>query len=422
MNDKTGRTRMTFDRRRLMQAAAAAPLAALLPRMAQAQQGTINYWHHFTSDTEFRGLERVMALFRARYPNIRLTQENIPNPEYMSKVTTAVMANAKPNTAMVTADRVNDMIAMGALVDITDRIRAWEGGRQFPEDRWQGATVRGKIYGIPAFTFVDWVYYRKDWFDEAGLAPPRTYEEFQAAAIRMTDRSRNRYGFGLRGGAGGAGFVIDAIEAYGSPIVVEGRAAIDRAKAVQAVTFWSELLTRHRCVPPSAPNDGYRQLMEAFKIGQTAMVWHHTGSFTEIAAALRPGTQFMTAAKPAGPAQRIARLTYLFNGIMNPANVEAAWAWITFWADPEPAVAFLEATGYFPASPATASDPRIAGNPLYVAAVETTRFGRLPPAFVGSAGWADNVVLPEFQKVLVGNATPAAAVDAMIRGLEQALR
>src|SRR5438045_6937869 len=99
---------MTFDRRSLMKAAAAAPLAALLPRIAQAQaqapQGAINYWHHFTSETEFRGLERVMALFRARYPNIRLTQENIPNPEYMSKVTTAVVANAKPSSAMVTAD------------------------------------------------------------------------------------------------------------------------------------------------------------------------------------------------------------------------------------------------------------------------------------------------------------------------------
>ena len=118
----------------------------------------------------------------------------------------------------------------------------------------------------------------------------------------------------------------------------------------------------------------------------------------------------------------IARLTYQFNGIMNPSNIEAAWAWITFWADPEPAVAFLEETGYYPPAPATAEDKRIAGNPLYAAAVETTRFGRLPPAFIGSAGWSDNVVLPEFQKVLVGNATPANAVDAMIRGLEQALR
>ncbi len=412
---------MMLDRRSVLKTAAAAPLMALLPRLAEAQQGAINYWHHFTSDTEFRGLERVIALFKQRYPGVTLTQENIPNPEYMSKVTTAVMSGSKPNSAMVVAERVNDMVAMGGLVDLTDRIHGWDKAASFPPDRWVGASVRGKTYGIPAFTFVDWVYYRKDWFDEAGLTPPSTFEEFQKAAIRMTDPSRNRFGFGLRGGAGGAAFVIDMIESFGSPIVVDGRAAIDRAKATEAVAFWSELMTRHHVCPPSAPNDGYRQIMEAFKIGQTAMVWHHTGSLTEIAAALKPG-QFMTAARPAGPAQRIARLTYLFNGIMNQANIETAWAWITFWAEPDPAIAFLDATGYFPASPATASDPRITGNPLYGAAVETTKFGRLPPAFVGSAGWADNVVLPEFQKVLVGTAKPAAAVDAMVRGLEAALK
>jgi multiple sugar transport system substrate-binding protein len=41
---------------------------------------------------------------------------------------------------------------------------------------------------------------------------------------------------------------------------------------------------------------------------------------------------------------------------------------------------------------------------------------------VGGAGWQEQVVLPEFQKVLVGRATPTQAVDAMIRGLDAAVR
>ena len=47
------------------------------------------------STTEFKGLERVMALFKQKYPDIAVTQENIPNPEYMSKMTAAVVANAQ---------------------------------------------------------------------------------------------------------------------------------------------------------------------------------------------------------------------------------------------------------------------------------------------------------------------------------------
>ena len=125
----------------------------------------------------------------------------------------------------------------------------------------------------------------------------------------------------------------------------------------------AELLTRHKVAPPSAPNDGYRQIMEAFKTGQTAMVWHHTGSLTEIQAALKP-EQFGTRADAGRPGgAHVARLTYLFNGVANPARIDADLAWITFWAEPEPGIAFLEETGYFPSSPKVAADERIVEEP-----------------------------------------------------------
>ena len=412
---------MTFDRRRLLGSLAAAPIAGLVPRDAFAQTGAINYWHHFTSTTEFKGLERVMAQFKRKYPGISVTQENIPNPEYMSKMTTAVVANAKPDTCMVVAERADDLVAMGALADVSDRIKAWPRFGEYPAAAWNGATVKGKIYGIPAFTFVDWMYYRKDRLDEAGIAPPKTMQEFMQAAIKLTDPTRNRYGFSLRGGAGGQKYVIDLLEAWGSPIVRDGRMAIDKARAVEALTFYTELLTKHKAVPSSAPNDGYRQIMEAFKTGQTAMIWHHTGSLTEIQAALKP-EQFSSAAMPAGPAKRIARLTYLFNAIGKTSNADAAFAWISFWSEPDAAIAFLEETGYFPSSPRVAGDDRIVKNPIYTPAVETLGFGSLPPSFVGIAGWSDTVVLPELQRILSGRATPSQAVDAMMSGLEATLK
>ncbi len=410
-----------MQRRTLLAGLAASPLALpALIRPAGAQAANINYWHHFTSTTEFQGLEKVMALFAARYPNIKVVQENIPNPDYMAKMTAAIMANARPNVAMVTAERLNDLVAMKALADITDRVKAWPHYGEYPAQAWSGVTLGGKIYGVPAFTFVDWMYYRKDWFDEAGLKPPTTMAEFATAAAKLSDPAKNRYGFGLRGGPGGYKFVIDLFEAFGSAIVKDGKAAIDKAKATEAMRFYTELLTKQKAAPASAPGDGYRQIMEGFKTGQTAMVWHHTGSLTEIAAAMKPGT-WATAPIPAGPAAQIARVSYQFNGISNPANADAAFSWLGFWGETDPAIAFLDATGYFPSSPLVAADPRIANNPLYAAAVATTKFGRLPNAFTGVAGWSDNVVQPELQKALTGRATPAQAVDAIIAGLEAAL-
>lgn len=383
--------------------------------------GTVNYWHHFTSETEFKGMERVIALFKEQYPDIEVVQENIPNADFMAKFTAAVQADSRPDTSMVASDRLPDMVAMGGLVDLTDRVNNWELKEYFPDNRWEGISIDGKIYGVPAFTFVDWGYYRTDWFEEAGIeGPPTTMDEFLETAIKLTDPATGRYGFGMRAGDGGHGFVIDMIESFGSPIVVDGAPAIDREKAIEAVRFYSELYTVHKVVPPSAPNDSYRQIMEGFKTGQTAMVWHHTGSLTEIQGALQP-EQFGTAVKPAGPVEHIVRLSYLYNGLMKETNADAAWAWVQFWGENDPAIAFLEETGYFPASEAVATDERITSNPYYGAAIETTKIGRLPVAFIGAAGWGRDIVLPAFQKILIGSATVEQAVDEMIKGLEDAM-
>src|SRR6476661_73203 len=101
-------------------------------------------------------------------------------------------------------------------------------------------------------------------------------------------------------------------------------------------------------------------------------------------------------------------------GIMKEDNIEAAWRWVSFWGQTDAALTLLEGTGYFPASAAALQDPRITGNPIYHAAVETLEFGRLPNNFVGAAGWSENVVNPAFQAVLTGQSTPEQAVDRMI--------
>jgi multiple sugar transport system substrate-binding protein len=430
MSNQDNKNRSTrISRRSFLKAAAASSAALAFPQslstlLQNKLASTINYWHHFTSPSEFDGLEQVMALFAKEYPDIKLIQENIPNADYMAKFTAAVAADARPDTAMIQADRFPDMVNMNGLVDLTDRVNNWELKQFYPDNRWQGITSDGKIYGVPAYTFVDWMYYRVDYFEEAGITKvPTTFEEFLDVAKKLTDPSKNRYGFGLRGGDGGQVFIIDILESFGSPIVVDGKAAIDKQKAIEAITFWSELYTKHKVVPPSAPNDSFRQIMEAFKTGQTAMVWHHTGSLVEIQQALNDvkGEKFMTAVRPSGPAALVTRMSYIYNGLMKADNADAAWAWASFWGKADPTIAFLEKTGYFPASEAVATDKRITENKYYNAAISALKVARLPPKFVGYAGWAQKIALPAFQAVLTGTSSVEEGVDTIISGLEKTL-
>ena len=411
-----------FDRRSVLKLGGGLLAAtALTPLPAFAQAANVSYWHTFTSQSEAAGLEAVLELFRAAHPDINVTPENIPNPEFMAKITTAVVANTRPSVTMVASERFRDLLAMGALTDMTDLVANWERRSDFADQRFDSITADGKIYGVPGFAFVDWMYYRKDWFEEAGIAPPTTYDELRNAAIALTDPSKGRFGLGLRGGPGGQNYIINVMEAFGSPVLhADGSIGLDRDAAIAAIDWFAGLLTKDGAVPSSAANDGFRQVIEGFQTGQTAMIWHHTGSYQDIAGALEPGVEFGTLAMPAGPVNRVARLAYAYNTITKPEDTAAAWEWIKFWGEPDAAVAFLEKTGYFPASTEAAQDERIVGNPMYSAAAETLEFGIPQPSFPGAAGWAESTVLPAFQRVLIGEATAEEAVDEMIAGLAEA--
>jgi multiple sugar transport system substrate-binding protein len=405
-------------RRRVLGAGAAAAGLAGLPFKALAATD-INYWHHFTSQTEIAGMVEIMRLFQAANPDVSVTQENIPNADYMAKFTSAVIANSRPDTAMVSPERLPDMVAMNGLVDLSDRVASWDKKDFYSDDAWEGIDIDGKIYGVPAFSFVYWTYYRKDWFEEAGIeSPPDTFEEMIEAAIKITDPSKGRYGFSLRGGAGGQSSFIDVFDSFGGFIYEGSSVEMDIPKAVAAVRFYSDLFTKYKVAQPSAPADSYRQMMEGFRTGQTGMVWHHTGSLTEILGALSPD-QVGTALRPAGPHTRIARVKYQYNGVSNDQSLDQSWDWTSYWGDVDAAIALLEATGYFPATSEVSNDPRITSNPLYQAALDTLKIGAPTPKVVGFDGWSRNSMMSEFQKVLIGNSTPEEAVDAMARTLDR---
>ncbi len=196
-----------FDRRSVLKMGGGLLAAsALLPQHALAQSASINYWHTFTSQSEQAGLQAVLDLFKAAHADIAVTPENIPNPEFMAKITAAVVSGSRPDVTMVASERFQDLLAMGGLTDMTDRIATWERRADFDDKRFASITQDGKSYGVPGFTFVDWMYYRKDWFEEAGIAPPTTLEELRQAAIKLTDPAKGRFGFGLRGGPGGQNY------------------------------------------------------------------------------------------------------------------------------------------------------------------------------------------------------------------------
>ncbi len=91
--------------------------------------------------------------------------------------------------------------SVNAVYDITDMFRAANMEEQyFPAYLDGGRNAEGRLVGLPLFAGAEGLFYRTDYFEQAGLdpkKPPKTWVELVDAAKKLTDRSKGRSGFGI---------------------------------------------------------------------------------------------------------------------------------------------------------------------------------------------------------------------------------
>lgn len=376
-------------------------------------KGTVSYWNHFTGEDERRGFEAITRGFKQAFPGITLKEESIPMADFMTKFTTAAQAGSLPDSVMVHASRVQDMVGMNGLVDLSASFTNWSESTDIDEKLLTPFRRGEGLYAIPCTMFVDWYYYRADWLEELGYsAPPSTWAEFREVAKAMTNG--DRYGVALRGGAGGGEAVIKMIRGYNGPLIdASGNPTLDLEAVKTALEEYSALYLVDKSAPPSAPADGYSQIFQSFLNGQTGMLMHHTGSLKSVTDALKPGEEVLTAPMPTA-AHPTGWLQPMGNGIANAQNADNALAWLEYWGSGDPQVDMFQATGYFPSSSAGQKAPAISADPLMAAALKQAETGVIPEYFNGMSGWQDNSVLVQFQALLVGTTTLDAAAQTIV--------
>lgn len=107
----------------------------------------------------------------------------------------------------------------GAMLDITDMVA--ESEAIDPENYFEGplnsVMWEGRMYGIPKYTDTIGVFYNKAMLEAAGVEPPRTWAEFEAAAEALTDPEAGVYGatFSARGNEEGTFQFLPLIQMSG---------------------------------------------------------------------------------------------------------------------------------------------------------------------------------------------------------------
>ena len=390
--------------------------SAFAARTNAKGKGKMTYWNHFTGAPERAAFAETTEAFKKASPAIEPDIQTVTNDDWMAKYIASTTAKSGPDAVMIDVTRFIDMQRIGGLRDITTYVKQWPGKDAVAGDT-PAFTASRKVYGVPFFTFIDWGYYRKDMFDAAGIKKePTTLEEFRAAAIACTNPSKGQYGFAMRGGSGGGGFIVNILHAYNGPLISPSyKATLSLDAAVEAMRFWVNLAVKDKAVVPTVATDGYAQIFSNFYTGKAAMVMHHGGSFIDVGKNLKYGTEVMTLPRPKGPKSQMGFQAPLANGVFqHTKNPDAAFEYVSFLGSPAAQTTFLKGTGYFPTSSEASKDSFIASNRQFDTAIASLGTLSKTYTFPGLTAWRDLTCLPEFQKCLTGAQTPEGAAKVIV--------
>jgi len=131
-----------------------------------------------------KAFEDLISDFEAANPSIKVKWNNFDHEGYKSSIRNFLTADAPDLANWYAGNRMAPFVKAGLFEDVSD---VWkENGL---DDTLKSAaasmTIDGKKWGVP-YTYYQWgIYYRKDIFDQQGIAVPKTWDELKAACAKL---------------------------------------------------------------------------------------------------------------------------------------------------------------------------------------------------------------------------------------------
>lgn len=183
------------------------------------------------------------------------------------------------DAAFVVTDWIAEAAATNAVLDLAPYI-ARDAPEGYP-DAWTPSLLRfqqvdGRVLGLPYHDGPECLIYRKDLFDEAGLSPPRTWEEFHQIARQLARPAENRFGAVFAAFPDGHNTVYDfCLQLWsrgGELFDSAGQPQIDTQPARDALSFYRRILRDGLATHPHCPEFDSVKSGYAFARGEAAVM------------------------------------------------------------------------------------------------------------------------------------------------------
>jgi ABC-type sugar transport system, periplasmic component len=294
---------------------------------------TLNFWHHYSAQSpENETLMKVLIpKFESENPGYKVNATSYEWAKLHDKIVVSANAGTLPDVARLDIAWVPEFQKLDILTPLDKEMSDFN---EVSGELLNSAMSTGKIYqnyyALALNTNTKILFYNKDALQKAGLAAPKTMDEFIAAAKKLSGKNGGQQVWGCTEPALAGWNVLPYIWSMGGEITnadyTKATGYLNGATTVKAVQALADL---YKSGAMTGFNSGDIPMTDGFGTGRYMMLLEGPWKTSELKGAY-PKLAYGTADMPAGETGSHSVLGGEDIGMFKTANKEGAWKFIKF--------------------------------------------------------------------------------------------
>jgi ABC-type glycerol-3-phosphate transport system substrate-binding protein len=293
------------------------------------------------SDPRAAAQTKMIQAFESKNPDIKIKLLIDPTGQSVSR--SIKSRSETPDVVRIVGFAIAEFAATGNLVQLDDLVKK-DG---LPNDDWllplSSAQVDGKLFSLPQDFRIPILFYRKGALQEAGITPPKTWDEVCAAGPKF--KQPNIIGFavplGATGGLGGAQglgeFFLSSMlpGGNGQYFAPDGKIAFTKDSFVRAGLTIKDFFTKCKVTPLRSAQMGINEVHDGLRSGTIAMT--NFGLYRFKTVQQQGGGEDLGWAPAPAFSDTEKQTVYSYHIALNKQSKkqDAAWTFVKFMVSPE---------------------------------------------------------------------------------------
>ncbi len=244
---------------------------------------TITMVESLTSPERTALLRGIADTYQGENPGVTIEIISPPLENADTKITQMLMSGSGVDIVEVRDSTLTQYATNDWIADLGKYIEAWDEKDTLTNAAIQTITqFEDTAYLVPYGFYQRGLFYRKDWFEEAGLDVPETWQDIYDDGVALTDVTNSKFGYSFRGGANGFQYADTiywsylGVDALADPNAGyyqkdgKGATIFTLPEVKEALHFYKGLFT------DASPTDsiawGFSEMVQGFVGGTTSML------------------------------------------------------------------------------------------------------------------------------------------------------